>query len=385
MGSVKYGFLLLKKNITFSFLIMLLVFVAVIVLNIAFSFLSNTDKTYSLLKDLLTIDGGYLVGPVDWDNADYTPEEIIIERYEEELGLLRVARAYSTLNGEQIEIQAVDSQLLDLLSFPIKGEMPITSQEEGIIPVITDGAKIGDEYKINLGLYGEKKVTLRVVGTMGTPFPFFDMAGGSSTTDIIKWGNNISGKKFICSLEALLAVIDEGFNYKFASFVKFKDGVSEDREKEIILDLNTLGTYFSIDTLQSSALKRNSKIMSTFLPLGITIILVAAINFLICIVLSNSKNKKLLAILYVSGAKFSNLFFAVFFHGLLLSFFPSVSAMVVFITMNPLILIGESVLSWEISALITSMVIILFVFLNLLGFALTVKQSCISSILKGAV
>lgn len=91
MGSVKYGFLLLKKNIAFSFLVMLLVFVAVIVLNIAFSFLSNTDKTYSLLKDLLTIDGGYLVGPVDWDNADDTPEEVIIERYGEELDLLRVA------------------------------------------------------------------------------------------------------------------------------------------------------------------------------------------------------------------------------------------------------------------------------------------------------
>lgn len=378
MRLLRYSALLIKKNIFFSILVIILIFLSTILINSMLVISTTEDRNVTLYNSILDKNGIFV--PMMYSSSVEASTMQVAEQYANDIDIFSITRLYC---AENYTIQGLSSEFLANLSIDVYGEMPYVPDTKNYIPIITNTGAIGDTYQIYTTYTDTETLTFVTVGIMSTPYPTFNFAGGNALSDTVVWNNGAMNTTFIFATEALPAATDAILNTASSAFVVIKDDVSAVDVQEIIAAFSAVTQVFSFYELIDYQTSKVDTFSQSFLPFAISTTTIAIANFFMCALLSNVKNKKLFATLYISGAHKRHILGIVIASGLILSLLPTLLGSAVFILVNPMAYFTGASVSVGTSILIAISISAVFCGLCLLSFLLTVKQYELSNILKG--
>lgn len=311
---LKYSFLLVKRNVFLTVLVILQL--ALTVFGVAtlcrFSFMQGGQVKYA---EKLAANGS-VYSIIDREYIDQ------LKDVELEMNLIETG---ANISGQIVKATAYTSRINDFIELPLYKGKWFDASTDGAIEIVVSQScnlKLGEQVSMQ---FLNKTVSGVVVGILPKEATVFRIGGGSTSADNMDTSNLFRGleekeKIIYFSLEQMIA---NGLEASFGSnayYIRFKDGISEENLQynyEILR--NNGSSTVTIDKIISNTEQGSNMLLMMFVPIVVLLVAMILLSTLMVVLLISYSSKKLLSTIYLYGAYESDVYGMMFLLGLIMT------------------------------------------------------------------
>lgn len=311
---LKYSFLLVRRNVFLTILVILQLALTVFGVSSLFRYSLSQDNQVKYAEKLAANSSVYTI--ID---SEY------LDRLEDVDMAMNLIEAGANIKGESFIAMTYTARIHEIVNIPLyKGKWFDTSTDETIQIVVTQtsGLSLGEKVELK---FMSKTLPAIVVGILPKKAMVFRLSGGSSIPDNMATDNLFreleDGEKSIYfSREQLIAKgLESDFGGSAAYYIKFKDGISEENLKNNLEILKNNGITATIDKMISNSQKESNMLMLVFVPVVVLLVAMILLSTFMVVLLISYSSKKLLSTMYLFGAYESDVYGMMFLLGLFMT------------------------------------------------------------------
>ncbi len=311
---LKYSFLLVKRNVFLTVLVILQL--ALTVFGVAtlcrFSFMQGGQVKYA---EQLAANGS-VYSIISKEKVDSLKDvEVAVNKSEGGVAI----------KGQGIIASMYPARIHEFLDLPLYKGRWFDASTDGAIEIVVSQScnlKLGEQVSMQ---FLNKTVSGVVAGILPKKATVLELRGGSASSDWFFIDNLFRSleedeKVLYFSREQMIAkglqpcFVDSG-----AYYIRFKDGISEENLQYNYEILRNNGYTATIDKIISNTEKESNMLLMMFVPIVVLLVAMILLSTLMVVLLISYSSKKLLSTIYLYGAYESDVYGMMFLLGLIMT------------------------------------------------------------------
>lgn len=311
---LRYSFLLVRKNVFLTILVILQL--ALTVFGVAtlcrFSFTQGSQVKYA---EQLAANGS-VYSIISKEKMD-SLKDVEVAVNQSEGGV--------AIKGQGIIASMYPARIHEFLDLPLYKGRWFDASTDGAIEIVVSQScnlKLGEQVSMQ---FLNKTVSGVVAGILPKKATVLELGGGSASPDWFFIDNLFRSleedeKVLYFSREQMIAkglqpcFVDSG-----AYYIRFKDGISEENLQYNYEILRNNGYTATIDKIISNTEKDSNMLLMMFVPIVVLLVAMILLSTLMVVLLISYSSKKLLSTIYLYGAYESDVYGMMFLLGLIMT------------------------------------------------------------------